>query len=399
VTGHWVATWAAAPQPAGPDAMPPPPFTRGRLVLADSTLRQSVRVSIGGGRIRLRFSNVFGGADLPIARAHVARPLAGRAGESAIQPGTGAAVTFGGRPAAALPAGAQVVSDPLDYPLAAGMNVTVTIYLAAGQASGRITSHPGSRTTSHLLAGNHAGAHDLPGATPVDHWYFLTGIDVWSPVTTASVVILGDSLTDGRGSTTNGNDRWPDLLFNRLRAVPDAAGTALVNQALGGNHVLRDGLGPPILARLERDALAISGMRGLIVFAGVNDIGTAGATDAAQRRVTADLIAAFGQVVTRARAYRPALRVYGATLTPFGGNEAYDDPRGCRDMSRQAVNGWIRAGHRFDAVLDFDRVVRDRGHPRHLTPAADCGDHLHLNPAGYQALADAVPLSLFGRWP
>jgi GDSL-like Lipase/Acylhydrolase family len=298
VTGHWVATWTAAPQLTEPGDMVPPPFTRGGLVLADSTLRQTARVAAGGSRIRLRFSNAFGGADLPLARVRVALPLDGRAGQSAIQPGTCAMVTFGGRPTVRMPAGTQVVSDPLDYPVAAGANVTVTIYLAAGQASGSITSHPGSRTTSHLLAGDHVDARDLAGATPVDHWYFLSGIDVWSPPATAAAVMLGDSLTDGRGSTTNGNDRWPDLLSDRLRAVPGEGGTAVVNQALGGNRVLREGLGPHILARLDRDVLAVSGVRWLVVFAGVNDIGTADATDAVQKQAAADLIAAYEQIVT-----------------------------------------------------------------------------------------------------
>ena len=233
----------------------------------------------------------------------------------------------------------------------------------------------------------------MAGAVPVDHWYFLSGIDVLAAVGGAAVM-LGDSLTDGRGSTTNGNDRWPDQLFTRLRSRPDGAGIAIVNQGVGGTRVLRDGLGPAAAARLDRDVLAVSGARWLVVFEGVNDIGTADATEAAQKQIAADLIAAYEQIITRSRAQ--GIRVYGATLTPFGGNEPYDDPAGYREAARRAVNRWIRDGRRFDAVFDFDRAVRDPRSARRLMTAADCGDHLHLNPAGYRALADAVPARLFG---
>lgn len=392
MTRHWVATWTAAPQLTEPDNLPPPPFTREGVVLHDSTLRQTVRVTAGGRRIRLRFSNAFSGADLAVTRACVALPGDGQAGARSIAAGTSKAVTFGGRLAAVVPAGAQVVSDPVDYPLPAGANLTVTIYLAAGQpAAGGITSHPGSRTTTHIVAGNHIDDENPAGAAAVDHWYFLSGVEVWSAA--AAAIVLGDSLTDGRGSTTNGNDRWPDQLFARLRSGGDAAATALVNQGIGGNRVLRDGLGPSVLARLDRDVLAVSGAGWLVVFAGTNDIGTADATDAAQKQVAADLIAAYEQIIARTR--ERGIRVYGATLTPFGGSDPYDDPDGHREAARQAVNEWIRGSGRFDAVIDFDRAVRDPLQPRRITRSLEVGDHLHLNPAGYQALASAVPVRLF----
>ena len=205
-----------------------------------------------------------------------------------------------------------------------------------------------------------------------------------APGGSTATVVLGDSLTDGRGSTTDGNDRWPDQLSARLRG-----GHAVLNQAAGGNRVLQDGLGPSALARLDRDVLALGGAATLIVFEGVNDIGTAAATPEAQQRVGDDLRAAYDQIVTRAHAR--GLRVYGATLTPFGGNEGYDDPGGLRERTRAGLNGWIRGGGRFDRVLDFDAAVRDPADPRRLLPAYDTGDHLHLNPAGYGALAAAVP--------
>ncbi|ETK30621.1 SGNH/GDSL hydrolase family protein [Microbispora sp. ATCC PTA-5024] len=395
--GHWVGTWASMLQLTEPDNMPPAPFTQGDLVLNDGTLRQTVRATIGGRWMRLRLSNAFGGAPLPITKAFVALPVGGQAGVSAVRPGSARPVTFHGRTSAVVPAGAQVVSDPIDFDVAPRSNLTVTVYLAQGQASASITSHPGSRTTSYMLAGDHADAADLPGATAADHWYFLGGVEVWSPRTTAAAALVGDSLTDGRGSTTNMNDRWPDRLLDRLQSRPATSGVAILNQAAGGNRVLDDGLGPNVLARLDRDVLAQSGVEWAILFEGVNDIGTAEATEAAQKQVADDLVAAYDQIVTRAHAQ--GIRVYGATLTPFGGNTGYDDARGYRESARQAVNEWIRTGRRFDAVIDFDGAARDPANPRRLLPAYDVGDHLHLNPAGYQALADAVPATLFERRP
>ncbi|MFC4530692.1 SGNH/GDSL hydrolase family protein [Sphaerisporangium dianthi] len=397
MNGHWVNTWVSMPQLTEPDNMPPAPFTQDGLVLVDSTLRQTVRTSVGGRQMRLRFSNAFGGTALPLTRVSVALPAGGQAGVSAIKAGTSQPVTFQGKPSVVVPIGAQVVTDPLDFELAPRSNLTVTIYLAQGQNSGDITSHPGSRTTSYLLNGDHVDAEDLPGAASTAHWYFLSGLEVWSRPGTAAVVIIGDSLTDGRGSTTNMNDRWPDRLLDRLHAHPATAGIAVLNQAAGGNRVLNDGLGPNVLARLDRDVYAQSGVKWQLVFEGVNDIGTAAATEAAQRQVTADLIAAYDQMVIRAHAQ--GIRVYGATLTPFGGNTAYDDPQGLREASRQAVNTWIRTSRRFDAVVDFDKAARDPAVPRRLLPAYDVGDHLHLNPAGYEALADAVPAHLFKDEP
>lgn len=390
----WLHTWVAAPRRAAPHEMPPALFVRDGVVLADTTLRQTVRTSIGGRRLRLRFSNAYGGAVLPISAASVALPDGGRAGVAAIEPGSARTVTFHGRPSVVVPVGTQVVSDPLDIDVPPGANVTVTVHLAEGQRSTDITSHPGSRTTSYLLAGDHVAAQELPGATAVDAWYFLSGLEVSAPPRAAAVVLLGDSLTDGRGSTTNANNRWSDGLLARLQARAQTRDVAVLNQANGGNQVLNDGGGTSVLARLDRDVLAISGVRWLVVFAGTNDIGTAGASAAAQRQVADDLIAAYHQIVLRARAHR--IRVYGATLLPFGGHDGYDDPGGHREAARQSVNRWIRTSGRFDAVIDFDRAVRDPAEPRRLSPRYDVDDHLHLNPAGYQALADAVPVTLFG---
>jgi lysophospholipase L1-like esterase len=387
---HWVDTWTAMPQLTEPANMPPAPFTQPNLVLANATVRETVHVTTGGRQLRLQLSNAFGGADLPITAVSVALPADGKAGVSAIKPNTSRAVSFGGQPSVTIPVGALAVSDPVDLPVAPQSNLTVTLYLATGQASSNITSHPGSRTTSYLLAGNHVTDADLTGATPVDHWYFLSAVELPSDARSGAVAVVGDSITDGRGSTTNGNDRWPDALSARLQATGN--GVSVLNQAAGGNRVLHDGLGPNALGRFDRDVLAQDGVDWALVFEGVNDIGTAAADPAVQQQVVQQLIFAYQQMATRAHAH--GLKIYGATITPFGGN-SYDDPTGYRDAARQSVNTWIRTSRVFDAVVDFDRVARDPAHPTQLLPAYDTGDHLHLNPAGYQALGQAVPLSLF----
>jgi lysophospholipase L1-like esterase len=284
-------------------------------------------------------------------------------------------------------------------------NLTVTIQVGAGPDG--LTTHPGSRTTSHVVPASavsrtpaeQVAAPGLPGALRVEHWYFLTAVQVLPttpadsgrPGELAAAVFLGDSLTDGRGSTTDGNDRWPDLLLDRLHREGHPP-VAVVNQAAGGNHLLRGGLGVPALSRLDRDVLACAGVAWLVLFQGVNDIGTAEATTREQQTVGDNLVAGYTKVIDRAHTH--GIRVYGATLTPFGGHE-YDDAAGLRDQTRRRVNAWIREAGHFDAVLDFDRAVRDPGQARRVRALLHVGDGLHLNPAGYRALADIVPAGLF----
>jgi lysophospholipase L1-like esterase len=391
-TTAWIDSWLTMVQPTEPADLPPPPFTKDHVALAGATLRQTIRVTVGGDRLRLRVSNAFGATGLAVTAASVALPREGRAGVSAIQPGTAQPVTFDGRPGVVVPARADALSDPLDFALAAGANLTVTMYLADGHPAGEVTSHPGSRTTSYLLAGDRVAAADLPGATPTDHWYFLCGLQVPATATTAAAVVVGDSLTDGRGTTTNANNRWPDRLVDRLHSNPDTAGVAVLNHGMGGSRLLDDGQGAGWLDRLVRHVFAASAVRWLVIFKGVNDIGTAPARPVAQRRLTADLVQAYEHII--AHAHRRGARVYGATLLPFGGHD-YDDPPRHREASRLVVNEWIRTAGGFDGVLDFDLAVRDPAEPRRLSPGYDEGDHLHLNPAGYRALADAVPVHLF----
>lgn len=383
----WVHTWTAMPQLTEPGNMPPAPFTGTTSVLVDTTIRQTVHTTIGGRHLRIRISNAFGPTDLPIDAAAVALPVDGKAGANGIVAGSSHRLTFGGLPSVVVPAGAHIVSDPVSLPVAARSNLAISLYLSEGQAGLDLTSHPGSRTTSWLVNGDNLEKPELTGAVPVDHWYLISGVEV-AATDAAGVVILGDSLTDGRGSTTNGNDRWPDQLAARLRDPR----LAVLNQAAGGNRVLHDGLGPNVLARFDRDVLGVSGAAWVLLFEGVNDIGTAEATEEGQRRVISALVGAYRQIALRAHARH--LRVYGATITPFGGNTGYDDPGGLRERARVAVNGVIRGGV-FDAYVDFAAAVADPAAPSRLNPSFDVGDHLHLNSAGYAALAAAVPRRLF----
>ena len=380
---RWVGTWASAPQLTEEANLPPAPG------LADATLRQVLHVSIGGQKLRVRFSNAYGTAALTLVSAHVAR----FAGGSAIHAGTGRALAFHGQPSVTIPAGALVVSDPLDLDLPPLSDLAVTVYLRGAPAD--VTGHPGSRTTSYLQAGNAVAATDLPAAARVDHWYFLSGIEVRAGRSAAAVAILGDSITDGRGSTTNGNDRWPDNLARRLQANPATREVAVLNQGIGGNRLLRDGLGPNVLARLDRDVLAQAGVRWLIVLEGINDIGArVRARERGEPWATAqDLIAALEQIVVRAHAR--GIRAYGATILPYEGATSYFTVDG--EADRQAVNAWIRNSGVFDGVIDFDAATRDRERPSRLSPAVDGGDHLHPSAAGYRIMADAVDLGLFAE--
>ena len=388
----WVASWGASQQ------IPEPQNALPMDDLRDATVRQIVHLSLGGLALRLHLSNAFGTQALHFTSVHVAHPVS-RA-SSAIDPSSDRALTFAGKPDVTIPPGAEYVSDPVEMTVTPLSDVAVTFHLDEPPA--RETGHPGSRATTYYVHGGQVSGADLPDAKHVDHWYNIAEIDVQVDARNAPragvVVALGDSITDGHAATTNGNDRWPDVLAARLQAGKKTRNVGVSNQGIGGNHLLTDGLGPNALARFDRDVLAPAGVRWLIVFEGVNDLGglaRTGEVPAEQHAVWVErLIAAFEQIIVRAHAH--GLRVYGATITPFIGSDYYH-PDAQTEADRQAVNAWIRAAGHFDAVLDFDAVVRDPEHPDRLLAAYDSGDHLHPGPAGYKAIGDSVPLSLFGK--
>jgi lysophospholipase L1-like esterase len=353
--------------------------------LAGNTLRQVVHVSVGGPRLRVRFSNVFGNGPLTISAAAVAPSL----GDHRIDGSAQRALSFGGNASVSIAPGRDTTSDVVAYPLSPLANVAITIRFGAVPSA--VTGHPGSRTTSYLQSGDALASPSMPSAVATVHWYVAAGIDVPAAEGSAAVVVLGNSITDGRGSGTDRQNRWPDELSRRLQAEPSTRGVAVLNAGIGGNCVLRACLGPSALARLERDVLLAPGARWLIVLEGVNDIGQA--RDAAHAdSIATGLIAAYGQIVERAHAR--GIRAYGATILPFGGS-FYDAPY--REAARARVNTWIRSSGTFDAVVDLDAAMRDPARPTHLAPSGDGGDHLHPNEAGYRTMAAAVDLSLFRR--
>ena len=382
---QWVGSWATPQQiPEARNALPPE-------ALSDATLRQAVHLSLGGKTLRVHLSNVFGTEPLHLTAAHIARPSLILGG---IDVPSDRALTFAGRADVTIPAGAEYVSDPVQFDSPPLGNVAITLHY--DQAPTQQTSHPGSRATSYYAKGDFVSASELPNATAVEHWFQIEGIDVLAPPDAASVVVLGDSITDGHGATTDGNNRWTDLLARRLAASPATSHIAVLNKGIGGGRVLFDGLGPSALARFDRDVLGPAGVKWLIVLEGINDLDTltreAPARPEAHAERVAALIAGYEQIVTRAHAH--GLKVYGATILPGMGSTYYHPDAG-NEADRQAVNAWIREKGHFDAVIDFDAVMRDTTNPAWLLPALDSGDHLHPNPRGFQAMADAVNLSLF----
>ena len=355
--------------------MPPAPG------LSGSTLRQVIHASVGGSTLRLRFANTFGTSPLAITAAHIARAR----DASAIDVASDRALTFAGADSVRIAAGAIATSDPLEYAVPPLSDLAVTIQIGAAPAE--VTGHPGSRTTSFLQAGQKVSSAELPDAATADHWYVIAGLDVVADG--AAVVTLGNSITDGRGSGTDRNDRWPDNLARRLQANPHTRHVAVLNAGIGGNTVITGGLGPPALSRLDRDVLSQSGARWVILLEGVNDIGGA-RTPGSPAAVARSLLIAYRTIIDRVHAR--GLRIYGATIPPFGGSQ-YDGAE--REAARQSVNRWIRESNAFDAVIDFDAALRDPTEPGRLLPGADTGDHLHPNEAGYRLMADAVDLTLF----
>ena len=381
----WVGSWAASQQiPEPQNALPSDD-------LRDATLRQIVHLSTGGSTLRVHVSNAFGTSPLHLTSVHIARPVPSSA--PSIDAATDKVLTFFGKPDVRIPAGAEYLSDPIEYPVAPSSDLAVSIRYDEPPA--QQTGHPGSRATSYVVHGDAISAADLPGAKKVDHWYQLSAIDV-RVAKGASIVALGDSITDGHGATTNGNDRWTDVLAKRLQASRKTRNIGVLNQGIGGNHLLTDGLGPNALARFDRDVLAQTGVRWLIVFEGVNDLG--GLTQMSDPPHEAHLafidrvIASYEQVVARAHAAH--IQVFGATITPYTGSDYYHPPAS-NEADRQAINQWIRTPGHFDAVIDFDKALADPARPDHLAPGYDCGDHLHPSPAGYRVMGEMIPLAIF----
>jgi len=371
VAGHWSGTWSASPQAA---SVP--------LEFSGQTLRQIVHASIGGTQVRVRLSNAYGVSPLHIGAARVGL----RSHGASIAAGSDRVLTFGGAAATTIPVGALAVSDPVELRVPDQADLAISLWIPGNQSAA--TEHKlGLQTTYVSPEGDFTGADSLPTASTTASYHFLAGVDVGSSAPSRAIVALGDSITDGLHSTPDANRRWPNRLAERLHARNRGNRIAVLNAGISGNRILHDKAGTNASARLDRDVLVQTGARYLIVLEGINDIGIPVGSAAE------DIIAGHRQIIERAHAM--GLKVYGGTLTPFQAflPGVYFSAEG--EATRQAVNHWIRTGKAYDAVIDFDRVLRDPDRPAVMRPAYDSGDHLHPNDAGYQAMADAIDLSLF----
>ena len=395
---HWVGTWATAvlprPQPA-PGAAP----GRGGAALNfnNQTLRQVVHVSLGGSRVRVVLSNAFGTSPLPVGAAAVAL----RQKESAIAAGSNRPLTFNGSPATTIAAGAVAVSDPVTLAVPALSDLAVDVFLPGDTAASPspLTTHTSALQTNYLSApGNHAGAANFPVAGTTQAWFFLSTVEVSAPTQVGAVVAFGDSITDGTLSTPDTNNRWPDHLARRM--IFPVAGPALLmgvlNEGIAGNRILTDVIGPNALSRFDRDVLALNGVTHVILLEGINDLGLAAD---GQLPTAAEIVAGHRQLVARAHAH--GIKVLAGTVLPFEGTNLGAIAPGYysaeKDARREAINTLIRTGGFYDGIVDFEGAVKDPGQPRQLLARFKGADNLHLNDAGYKAMADAVNLALLKR--
>lgn len=387
---HWVTTWSTA-------LLAPNTIVFGTNAgFTNQTLRQIVQTSIGGDRVRVRLSS-FGASALHIGAAHIAV----RATDALIVPDTDRTLTFGGLPSVVIPPGAIVVSDPVELDVPALADLAISLFVPG--STGPATWHFEALQTSYVSPpGDFTATIDMPVALTTEYadpagrvhdaWFWLAGVEVTTPNQTGAVAILGDSITDGVRSTPDGNNRWPDYLARRLATVDGNHQTGVLNQGITGNKLLNDIVGSNGLARYDRDVLSQTGLTHVIAFLGNNDI--LFVFTPAEAVSVDQIVAGHRQLIRRAHAR--GVKIYGATLTPFGGFGFYSAEK---ESKRQAINHWIRTSGEYDAVIDFDAVLRDPNDPTRLRSDNerdyDSGDHLHPNDAGYEAMAMAIDLTLF----
>ncbi len=381
---NWISSWTANPQPQWDGNFTLE--TRVPFHFWNQTVRQVVRISLGGDNVRIKISNRYGNEPLLIGAAS----LALWAGKGQLVPGTAQALTFAGQSSIAIPVGASALSDPLAKSLPDLSEVAVDLYLP--QPTAPATFHWDGLQNGYIAAGNQAGAREFKAPAIMKPRVFLSAILVDSPTAKGVVVAFGDSITDGNSSTLNANHRWPDYLAARLAEFD----IAVVNSGISGARLTLSMMGENALARFQQDVLGQPGVSSVIVLMGINDIGWPGTAHAPnQPPVQAqDLIRIYQQLIAQAHVY--GVRVIGATLTPFAGalekspvQNYYTD---AKEKVRQAVNEWIRNSGAFDEVVDFDQLVRDPKQPTRIRKEYDSGDHLHLSDAGYKAIADMIKL-------
>lgn len=376
--GHWVGTWGTAPQLVENNNNPPSPG------LGNNSLRQIVQVSIGGERVRLKLTNEFSTGSTQIKAVELA--VAKTAGSSSeIDESTTVSLTFDGQAGVTMPAKGKAVSDPVDFKIGPRENVAITIHYGSASSTS-VSGHPGSRTTSYLKSGN---TTNFSGATKTDHWYNILALEVEAPEEAGAVAILGNSITDGRGSTTNQQNRWADVLSRRLLDNEPTSQVGVLNMGIGGNCVLGGGLGPTASSRYQRDLLGQEGVKWIILFEAVNDLGGAGNGVQTAKRI----IDVYKQIIREA--HEKGIYVFGGTITPFKGNSYYSADH---EKGRSTINQWIRTTKMLDGVIDFDEAVRNPLDPEAMqSKFLFENDWLHLNAQGYETMGGCVDLSLFTK--
>ena len=376
--GHWVGTWATAPMLVGNNNNPPSPG------LAGNSLRQIVQVSIGGNLVRLKLTNHYGNSPVEIKGVELA--VAKSAGSNPnIDEGTSVSLSFNGNSSVSIAAGGMAVSDAVQFPITPRQNVAITIHY--GETSSTVVSgHPGSRTTSYLTEGN---TTDFASATKTDHWYHILALETMAEDEAACVAVLGNSITDGRGSTTNQQDRWTDVFSRCLLANKATSRLGVLNLGIGGNCVLRGGLGPTAVNRCQRDIFEQEGVKYIVLFEGVNDLGGTRDGILTARRI----IDAWKQIIRIA--HQKGIRVIGATVTPFKRNNYYSEDH---EAGRQKLNNWILTTKMLDGVIDFASIVCDKNDSAALDPKYLFeNDWLHPNAMGYKVMGEAIDLKLFSQ--
>jgi lysophospholipase L1-like esterase len=377
---HWVGTWAAAPLSAKNDGA--------QFGAFDSTYREIVHVTLGGDLVRIVLSNEFGIDPLTVGAAAVALST----DKSNINETTSHNITFIGQPSIVIPPGAMVISDPIDFKLPALVNLSVSIFIPA-QYMQDVTIHPVANQTNYVVRGNETNSPHLGSPEEIYSWPFLKGVEVEASPKAAAVIAFGDSITDGAHSSRDANLRWPDVLAKRLDANKKTAKLSVLNEGISGNRVLHDRSGQNALARLDRDVLSQSNVRYLIILEGINDIQRTTAPEGVTDPVRVDqLTQAYAQIIERAHAH--GIRVIGGTLTPYAG--AHNDSPAGEEMVR-AVNQWIRTSGKFDAVIDFGKILQDPANPTAMAPGAESKDHLHPGDPGYQLMGNSIDLKVFEK--
>ena len=374
---NWVGTWGAAQQLVEPHNNPPEPG------LSYNTLRQIVRVSIGGDALRLHLSNEFSKSSIKLNMVTIAPHIENSTIDFYIQE----KLKFNNQHNVEIPPFESITSDPIKFNLTPNSRLAITIYF--DETPDDLTGHPGSRTTSFLLEGDNHLSQTFKNSVETDHWYVIKGIDVPLVNQSASLVVLGNSITDGRGSGTNKQNRWTDILSEELLKNPATEKIGVLNMGIGGNCVLKGGLGPTALNRFESDVLSQSNVRWLIILEGINDIGGINNAEDAPL-VASDLINAYKKMIDLA--HMKNIKVYGATILPFA-KSFYDNEY--RQNARGIVNEWIRTSNSFDAVIDFDKMMQNPVDPKTILPDLHDNDFLHPNEKGYEKMGRSIDLNLF----